>query len=33
MGDELGTILAGRGYESVYNLKGGMKKWKGAVVK
>ena len=33
MGDELGTILAGRGYASVYNLKGGMKKWKGALLK
>ncbi len=33
MGDELGALLAGRGYGSVYNLKGGMKKWKGAVVK
>lgn len=33
MGDELGTLLAGRGYGSVYNLKGGMKKWKGQVVK
>jgi rhodanese-related sulfurtransferase len=33
MGDELGTILAGRGYGSVYNLKGGMKKWKGALLK
>jgi rhodanese-related sulfurtransferase len=29
MGDELGTLLAGRGYQSVYNLRGGMKKWKG----
>jgi rhodanese-related sulfurtransferase len=33
MGDELGTILAGRGNGSVYNLKGGMKKWRGALVK
>lgn len=29
MGDELGRLLAGRDYPSVYNLKGGMKKWKG----
>jgi rhodanese-related sulfurtransferase len=33
MGDELGTLLAGRGYDSVYNLKGGMKKWNGPVVR
>jgi rhodanese-related sulfurtransferase len=33
MGDELGTLLAGLGYGSVHNLKGGMKKWKGPVVK
>jgi rhodanese-related sulfurtransferase len=33
MGDELGKLLVGRGYGSVYNLKGGMKKWKGPVVK
>ncbi len=33
MGDELGTLLAGRGYGSVHNLKGGMKKWNGPVVK
>lgn len=33
MGDELGRLLAGRGYPSVYNLKGGMKKWKGLEVK
>jgi rhodanese-related sulfurtransferase len=33
MGDELGTILAGRGYGSVYNLKGGMKKWRGTLAK
>lgn len=32
MGDELGHLLAGNGYQSVYNLKGGMKKWKGEVV-
>ncbi|MFZ5861974.1 MAG: rhodanese-like domain-containing protein [Nitrospirota bacterium] len=33
MGDELGALLAARGYGSVYNLAGGMKKWRGAVVK
>jgi rhodanese-related sulfurtransferase len=32
MGDELGKMLAKHGYPTVYNLKGGMKKWKGAVV-
>src|SRR5262245_61178260 len=33
MGDELGRLLAEKGYPTVYNLKGGMKKWKGEVVK
>lgn len=33
MGDELGRVLAERGYQTVYNLKGGMKKWKGELVK
>lgn len=33
MGDELGHMLAEQGYPAVYNLKGGMKKWKGEVVK
>ena len=33
MGDELGDLLAKNGYKSVYNLKGGMKKWKGGIVK
>ncbi len=33
MGDELGRLLAEQGYPAVYNLKGGMKKWKGEVVK
>ncbi|MBI3752865.1 MAG: rhodanese-like domain-containing protein [Deltaproteobacteria bacterium] len=33
MGDELGAILANHGYKNVYNLKGGMRKWNGAVVK
>ncbi len=33
MGDELGQLLAEKGYPTVYNLKGGMKKWKGDVVK
>jgi len=32
MGDELGHLLAAKGYPAVYNLAGGMKKWKGAVV-
>jgi rhodanese-related sulfurtransferase len=31
MGDKLGKLLAGKGYPEVYNLKGGMKKWKGPV--
>ncbi len=29
MGDELGHLLAEKGYSAVYNLKGGMKKWTG----
>ena len=33
MGDELGKMLVKNGYKDVYNLAGGMKKWKGAVVK
>lgn len=33
MGDELGDLLVKNGYKSVYNLKGGMKKWKGEIVK
>ncbi len=33
MGDELGRLLDERGYQTVYNLKGGMKKWKGEIVK
>lgn len=33
MGDELGAMLMNNGYKDVYNLRGGMKKWKGAVVK
>jgi rhodanese-related sulfurtransferase len=32
MGDELGNLLTEKGYPTVYNLKGGMKKWKGEVV-
>ena len=32
MGDELGHLLAENGYTSVYNLRGGMKKWQGEVV-
>lgn len=32
MGDELGSLLVKNGYQDVYNLKGGMKKWKGDVV-
>lgn len=33
MGDELGRLLVEQGYPAVYNLKGGMKKWKGDVVR
>jgi rhodanese-related sulfurtransferase len=33
MGDKLGHLLAGKGYPTVYNLAGGMKKWKGAVIR
>lgn len=33
MGDELGRLLDEKGYQSVYNLKGGMKKWRGEVVR
>lgn len=33
MGDELGHLLVEKGYADIYNLKGGMKEWKGAVVK
>ncbi|MHB8481451.1 MAG: rhodanese-like domain-containing protein [Nitrospiria bacterium] len=33
MGHELGTLLARNSYQNVYNLKGGMKKWKGEIVK
>lgn len=29
MGDELGDILIKNGYPSVYNLKGGMRRWNG----
>ena len=32
MGDELGHLLVENGYTSVYNLRGGMKKWRGEVV-
>lgn len=32
MGDELGHVLVEHGYAEVYNLKGGMKKWRGEVV-
>ena len=31
MGDELGAILAKKGYPRVFNLRGGMKKWTGPV--
>lgn len=33
MGDKLGRLLAEKGYPTVYNLNGGMKKWKGPVVR
>jgi rhodanese-related sulfurtransferase len=33
MGDELGTILVENGYIEVYNLTGGMRRWRGAVAK
>jgi len=33
MGHELGTILSRNNYQEVYNLIGGMKKWRGPVVK
>ena len=33
MGDKLGKLLVKNSYPDVYNLAGGMKKWKGAVVK
>ncbi len=33
MGDELGEMLVEKGYKKVYNLRGGMKRWKGKVVK
>ena len=33
MGDELSGILLKNGYKDVSNLKGGMRKWKGEVVK
>jgi rhodanese-related sulfurtransferase len=33
MGDELGKLLVAKGYPDVYNLAGGMKKWKGEVVR
>jgi rhodanese-related sulfurtransferase len=33
MGDELGALLVRHGYADVYNLKGGMKKWRGETVR
>ncbi|MBI5236684.1 MAG: rhodanese-like domain-containing protein [Deltaproteobacteria bacterium] len=33
MGDEYGELLMKNGYKDVSNVKGGMRKWKGAVVK
>jgi rhodanese-related sulfurtransferase len=33
MGDELGEMLVEKGYQKVYNLRGGMKRWKGKVTK
>ncbi len=31
MGDELGGILAKNGYTKVYNVKGGMRRWRGTI--
>jgi rhodanese-related sulfurtransferase len=33
MGDELGKLLVQSGYKDVYNLAGGMREWRGEVVK
>ncbi|HEY4485412.1 MAG TPA: rhodanese-like domain-containing protein [Nitrospiria bacterium] len=33
MGDELGKLLAAKNYPDVYNLAGGMKKWRGELVR
>lgn len=33
MGDKLGHLLVANGYREVYNLRGGMKAWKGNVVR
>jgi rhodanese-related sulfurtransferase len=33
MGDKLGHLLIRKGYPTVYNLAGGMKKWRGPVVR
>lgn len=33
MGDELGEILTKNGYNQVYNVKGGMKKWAGQLTR
>jgi len=33
MGDKLGHLLVQKGYPTVFNLAGGMKKWKGPVVR
>jgi rhodanese-related sulfurtransferase len=33
MGDELSEILLDNGFKDVYNLKGGMRKWKGKLAR
>lgn len=33
MGDELASILVNNGYKDVYNLKGGMRRWRGRLEK
>ncbi|MBI5887642.1 MAG: rhodanese-like domain-containing protein [Deltaproteobacteria bacterium] len=32
MGDELGAMLTANGYKKVYNVMGGMRKWKGPIL-
>ena len=31
MGDDLGTLLVNNGYKEVYNLEGGMRRWRGEI--